>query len=71
MPTEKKFYCIIDLKEYLTIYLNDNDIAISIKNYDQYHEDEITNTILLSKSDIKNLIKELNILVKTKDKIYY
>jgi hypothetical protein len=71
MPTEKKFYSIIDLKEYLTIYLNDNDIAISIKNYDEYHEDEITNTILLSKSDIKNLIKELNILVKTKDKIYY
>jgi len=71
MPKEKKFYSIIDLKEYLTIYLNDNDIAISIKNYDEYHEDEITNTILLSKSDIKNLIKELNILVKTKDKIYY
>ena len=70
MPVQLRYLSVIDNQEFLILYESDNEIAFSIKSYSEEYEDIIENIILLSKSDVKHLIKELNKLAKTKDKIF-
>ena len=70
MPVQLKYLNLVDKQEFLTISPNDNEIAFEIECYDEEYEEMIKNVILLTKSDVKHLIKELSLLVKTPDKIF-
>ena len=70
MPIQLKYLNLVDKEEFLTISPNDNEIAFEIECYDEEYEEMIKNIILLTKSDVKHLIKELTLLVEIPDKIY-
>ena len=70
MPIQLKYLNLVDKEEFLTISPNDNEIAFEIECYDEEYEEMINNIILLTKSDVKHLIKELTLLVEIPDKIY-
>jgi hypothetical protein len=70
MPIQLRYLNYVDKQEFLTISPNDNEIAFEIDCYNEEYQENINNVILLTKSDVKHLIKELSLLVKTPDKIF-
>ena len=70
MPIQLRYLNYVDKQEFLTISPNDNEIAFEIECYNEEYQERVENVILLTKSDVKHLIKELSLLVKTPEKIF-
>jgi hypothetical protein len=70
MPIQLRFLDVYNRDEFLSISPNDNEIAFEMISYNEEHQEIIESIILLTKPDVKHLIKELCLLVNTPDKIY-
>lgn len=67
MPVALNFVCEIDNEAHLYAFQTDKRINICICEKDECEDDYVYNNVILSKQDVKRLIKELNLLIKNLD----
>jgi hypothetical protein len=68
MPVEINFHCIKDGQSFFYVYQADTDkVGLCISEKSGFHDEIIINSVILSKSDLKILIKQLNLLIKNLD----
>jgi hypothetical protein len=64
MPVALNFVCQIDNDAHLYFYKEDNNLSICIYEKHRNEEDDEFCSVVLSKEDVKRLIKELNLSLK-------
>jgi hypothetical protein len=68
MPIAINFVCECDNEAHLYAFQTDERINICIREKSEYEPDYVYNNVILTKEDVKILIKELNLLIKKLDK---